>query len=174
MSVLLNNAPLPMTDPIARPRRRDEFKPSQKDPLEGLLSDAWADYLSRLAQNVQASATRVSSSSPVNQAGSIAATDVSGGALKAGLYRLSYYARITQAATVSSSLDVTISWTDGGVAQSQTGASITGNTVTTFQSVTLFFHSDASAPISFSTVYTSVGATPMQYRLDVTLEVIDA
>jgi hypothetical protein len=174
MSFVLGNAPLPMTDPIARPRRRELFGEKRTDPLEGLLSDAWADYLSRLAQTVQHAATRISGVSRTEQAAAISATDISGGTLKSGLYRLTYHARITTASELDSSLIVTLSWTDGGVAQSQAGADITGNTTDTLQSASFLIHADASTPIRYATAYGYTGATPMQYRLDVVLEVIDA
>ena len=174
MTFLLNNAPLPMTDPISRPRRADEFRPGQKDPLEGLLTEPWAEFLSLMALNVQRSSTRLSSVSLTSQAASISATDLTNGAIKDGLYRVTYYARIMRAAGISSSLDVTLSWTDGGVAQSQTGASITGNSTTSLQSVSFLIHADASSPINYATVRVSAGVPSMLYRLDVVLEVIDA
>jgi hypothetical protein len=105
-----------------------------------------------------------------NQSASIGATDFSGGGLSAGLYRLTYYTRITQAATTSSSLTVTLDWQDGGVAPSISGAAITGNTTTTIQSNTVLVRIDGSSPVRYSTTYSSVGATPMKHSLYITLE----
>lgn len=172
-SFVLGNAPIPLTDAIARPRRRKHFRAGQDDPLEGMLTDPWTDYLTRLVTTVQAAATRVNSTAQTAQTGSIAATDISSGNLKAGVYRVSYYARITEPASISSSLQVTISWTDGGVAQSLTGAALTGNTSTTLETFSYLIHIDAGSPVRYAVAYGSAG-TPMQYRLDVVLEVIDA
>jgi hypothetical protein len=174
-SFLLGNAPIPITDPIARPKRRDKFGEKQTDPLEGTMSDAWVDYISKLVQTVQASATRISAASRTDEAAAISATDISNGGLKRGLYRVSYHARIIQAASVSSSLTITISWTDGGVAQSQSGAAITGNTTATRSTPAegdFLIHADTSSPLRYATAYASVGGTEMHYRLDVVLEVV--
>jgi len=171
MAFTIGNTPIPLSDPIARARRRSLFGPKEDDPLEGTLTDAWVDWFSRLSETVANAATRVFSASLTAQAASIAATDISNGALQRGVYRVSYYARITTPASIGSSLDTTISWTDGTVAQSITGGSLTGNTVTTLETFTYLIHIDGGTPVRYSTVYTSVG-TPMQYRLDVSLELV--
>ena len=92
------------------------------------------------------------------------------GRLQSGIYRVSYYARITQAAGVSSSLTVQFRWTDGGVAQTQTAAAITGNTTTSVQQDRLMVRTDRNTSIVFDTVYASTGAPVMQYRLNLALE----
>lgn len=108
------------------------------------------------------------------QAASITATDFSGGTLAAGLYLATYYARITQAATVSSSLEVAFGWTDGAVLQSFVGDAITGNTTATSQSGTVLLRTDAGEDVTYETTYASVGATEMEYSLDVVLLKVDA
>lgn len=169
---LLNNAPLPVTDRLTRAKRNEIYGPRQDDPHEGLIGDAWADFMSRLVQSVQHAATRISSVSLEKQQASIAASDLSGSSHRTGVYRLTWFAIVTTPGTVSSSLTVTVSWTTGGIAQSFSGAAMTGNTTTTHQSETYMVIADATAPIRYETVYASVGATAMQYRLVVTLEAI--
>ena len=137
---------------------------------DGLLSDTWRRFLADRFQELSDSPLRVGSVSLTAQAASISATDVSDGANDTGLYRVSYYARISRAATTSSSLTVTIAWTDGGVACSQSGVAMTGNTTATQQNGTLFIQADGLAAVNYSTTYASVGATSMQYGLSVTLE----
>lgn len=171
--LILGNAPIPITDPISR-GKRPEFGARQSDPLEGTMSDAWVDYMSRLVQTVQQSSTRIASTSALDQQFDISPNDVSNGVLKEGLYRITYYARITQAAGVSSSLEVSVSWNDGGVAQLQTGAAIVGNTPDTVQSATYLIHIDSASPVRYSTSYVSVGVPNMEYRIDVVLEVSQA
>ena len=90
--------------------------------------------------------------------------------IPAGIYRVSYYARITTPATVSSSLIVTISHTDRTIALTQSASAITGNTITTTQFGTLVLRVDRNSPVSYSTTYASVGATPMAYALDLAIE----
>ena len=68
------------------------------------------------------------STSPVSltaQGASIGVTAIPTSSLASGLYRVSYYCRITTAAGVSSSLIVTFSFTDGGVACSFASAALT-------------------------------------------------
>lgn len=89
----------------------------------------------------------------------------------ATLYRLSYYVRVVQPATVSSSVQVTLTWTDGGVTQTATGALLTGNTTTTLEQKTeLLVHVDPDTPVEVSTTYASVGADPMVYDVEVAYE----
>lgn len=106
-----------------------------------------------------------------DQAAAIAATPiVVVGRLQSGIYRISYYTRITQAATTSSSLTIVFNWTDGGVAQQVVGAALVGNTTTTLQQDRLMVRVDRNTSITYETAYASVGATPMQYRLHIALE----
>ena len=100
----------------------------------------------------------------------ISTTAIPTASLDAGLYRVTYAARISQAATTSSSLTVTISWTRSSVAMSFPGAAMTGNATTTFQSETKMIKIDAASPVSYATAYSSTGATAMQYELAVVLE----
>jgi hypothetical protein len=53
-------------------------------------------------------------------------TPLATGALSTGRYRVSYYARITTPATTSSSLSITLGWTNDGQACTQDGRSRDG------------------------------------------------
>jgi hypothetical protein len=173
-SFLLGNAPLPIADAIARPRRREQFGRGQADPLEGTMSDPWVDYMSRMASTIQQAATRIRSANLLDQGASIAATDISGTALKEGLYRFSFHARVTVAAGISSELTVTLSWTDGGVAQSEASKPQAGNTTDSRIHGDILIHIDAGSPVRYETTYVSAGPPEMEYRLDVILEVVQA
>lgn len=172
MTLALNNAPIPLSDPIARTRRAQYG--NKPDPLEGMVTTPWIDYLSRLVTVISQNPNRVNSVELTAQGASIGATDMSGGALNAGLYRVSYQARITRAGTVSSSLTVALAWTDGGVAVTFSYAAVTGNTTGTTDSNTRLIRIDGASPITYSTTYASVGATTMQHSLDLTLEIVKA
>jgi hypothetical protein len=169
---LLNSVPIPLGDPIAQ-RKRKEFG-TRTDPLEGLITRPWADWMTQQNTILEQAATRIKSVSLTNQSAAIGATDFSGGALSAGLYQVTYYARITQAATTSSSLTVTFDWTDGAASPSFSGAAITGNTTSTIQSETKLIRIANLSPVRYSTAYTSVGAQVMKYSLDFILTEISA
>lgn len=169
---VLNNVPIPLQDPISRPRRV-QFG-NRRDPLEGTLSDVWVRWFDQLGLVTEQAPSRIATVELTAQAASISATDMTDGTLSAGLYEVKFYARITQAGTVSSSLTVTLDWTDGGVTPSFSGAAITGNTTTTFQSETKLIRIDSTSPVRYSTTYASVGATPMNYSLDVVLNEVRA
>lgn len=92
-----------------------------------------------------------------------------------GRYRVSAYIVVTQAATTSSVLpSITLSWNDADNGQAQTlvlTPTNAGNVLTTSQFNDAFLSIGASAPLSFSTAsYASVGATPMQFAIHITVE----
>lgn len=106
-----------------------------------------------------------------NQSTSIGTTAITGEAITAGLYRVTYYARITIADGVSSSLTVNISWDDGAATCTHSFTAITGDTTTTTGSESYMVLIDAP-PISYSTTYASNTPGAMKYKLSVVLESI--
>lgn len=157
--MLLGNAPLPLRDRLVEPG--------------GFLTPAWLQYLTHLPQSLDAIPSRLATESLTVQSASVAASSI-GGTLQGGLYRVSYFAYVTQAATTSSGLIVTIGWTQDGIAKTISGADMTGNTTATVQSGSMLIRkgTNTAIPITYATTYASVGATPMLYGLDVTLEKI--
>jgi hypothetical protein len=138
----------------------------------GLLTEAWRQWFTRLPDTLSSIPSRINAAALTAQSASIAATDFSGGALLEGLYRATHYVRITQAATTSSALTVTFTWTEGGVAQSAVGVAVTGNTTATGQSDSALMRLDKGTVPRYATTYASVGATPMLYSFNVVLEKI--
>ena len=134
----------------------------------------WLQWFSRLPDTLESIPNVINVVSLTEQNTSLSATDFSAAILPEGLYRASYYARITTAAGVSSSLTIALAWTDGGVAMTLTGAAITGNTTATYQTSSIILHVDASTDITYSTTYASNAASAMKYRLDLILEKIKA
>jgi hypothetical protein len=164
------NFPMPLNDPIANPRRRG-LKPEDRDQNEGKLSDVWIPYMQ--SQNSISSTAIRQTTAPVSlsaQAASIGTTAIPTSSLASGLYRVTYYTRITTAAGTSSSLITTFTWTDGGISCSLSSAALTGNTTSTVGTGSALINIDASSPISYSTTYASVGAPVMAYSLYITLE----
>ena len=90
-----------------------------------------------------------------------------------GIYRIAWYEQITQAATTSSSLKATITYTSKGQVQTLTDpVALTGNSLTTQQSGSALVTIDGGTSVLVSTAYTSVGATPMHYTLAVSVELV--
>ncbi len=133
-------------------------------------SDTWRGWLLSLWQAVTQATTTIGDLSLTAQAASIATSTLKTTTRTAGAYRVNYYTRITQAASVSSSLQVTIGWTDGGQSCSQSGSALTGNTVTTTESGTVYLHADAGSTVTYRTAYSSTGGTARQYRVDATVQ----
>jgi len=127
-------------------------------------------FLDTLRSVMSAAAQVIASVSLTSQSATIATTDVPTSPLTEGLYRVTYSLRITQAATTSSSAQLTLGWTSNSVSSSQTFAAVTGNTTATQQSDTITVFSDAGTPITYAVVYASVGATPMLYSFNVLIE----
>lgn len=176
----MNQVTLPSGDPLVFPKEKKFGRyRTQLERVEDLLrnlflTDSWNQYFTQQGTDIEQAASRVALKSLADQSASIGATDVTDGTLPAGWYRLSYYERVTQAATTSSSLTFTAGWTDKGQAMSQAFAAITGNILTTYQEGSLFIYSDGASPITYTITYASVGATPMKYKLGVVLERISA
>lgn len=156
------------------------FTTAPLSPKEDLVdpkrkpTTSFLEWITALIGDVDASPARVETVSVENQGAAIGTTAIPTPALAAGLYRVSYYARITRAATTSSSLTISIGCTETAVSVTFSGAAMTGNTTATVQSGSVLIRIDASTPISYSTAYASSGGTSMVYRLDVVLEVVEA
>ena len=139
---------------------------------DGRLTDAWRNWFGRLPSTLASIPSILSTVALATQAASLSATSFQNYALLPGLYRASYHAQITRAATTSSSLTVAFLWTEGGIAQTATGDAIVGNTTGTGQSDQYLILVDAGTAVQYQTTYSSVGGTTMQYSLNVSLEKI--
>jgi len=137
----------------------------------GFLHREFVRFLSTLVEWLSRTTQELGAASEVDQAAAIATTDiVLARATQNGLYRVSYSLRISQAATTSSSAALTLGWTTNSVSCSQAFSAITGNTTATQTSDAITVLVDANSAITYSVSYTSVGATPMQFGVDVRVE----
>lgn len=151
----LNPLPLPIETPLVdRPNERGDQ----------LINFLWLQAFTTRDQQLADASKSVVKISRTAQAASLGATAISVGT-SAGDFRINLYARVTQAATTSSSLQPTFRWTEGGVAQSRTYTAATGNTTTTLIQDVFVITIDALSAVTYETSYASVGATPMQYSL---------
>jgi hypothetical protein len=133
------------------------------DPLAPDVS--WVEFFLNQEQLTK-QATRVVALAPLeNQSAAILTTPLATGALSTGRYRVSYYARITTPATTSSSLSITIGWTNDLQACTKTVGPETGNTRGSVLSGSLEIECDSPGVITYATAYVSVGGQVMIYKL---------
>lgn len=137
--------------------------------ITGHVTQAMRYWLLSLIDRINAGPQTVSSVSLTTQAASITTTAMPILVVLPGVYRLSMTTQVTQAATTSSSLIVTFGWTSG-VACTLSSAAMTGNTLATTTSLSAIIRVSNATTITYATTYASVGATTMQYQLDVVCE----
>lgn len=139
-----------------------------------LNADGWDQYFRSQQRAVQATAQRLKRVTLAGKSASIAPTVIPVSAIAPGLYRVTVYFRLTQAATVNSSLTVNIAHTDGTVACQFPGTAFVGNVTNRPQSFSVMLRSDQATSISFEVIYASVGAQPMLFDLELVLEALPA
>lgn len=145
-----------------------------RNPLavrQGYVAPIWETWLRTLWNALNRTPQVLVSQTWTAQAVRIATTTVLVAPVT-GLYRLSYVVRVTQAATTSSSLQVTLGWTDGGQALTMLGESLIGNTVTTSETLSVLVRADAKTALTVAASYSSGGTTPMQFGLSVVAEAL--
>ncbi len=144
--------------------------PPLTTPIAGnlFLTQNWADWgIIQALAFLQSVASVVAA--PVTLTGqhaSLGATAFNIKSVTAGLYRMGWTARVTTAASVSSSLTVSVAYTRLGISCTQTSAAMVGNSTSLPVSGEFILHSDGASPILFSTTYASSGSPAMSYELD--------
>jgi hypothetical protein len=159
--VALEFAPAPIRDPIAE---------QQGESGRLMLPRVWIDWFASLGLRVDQQTHTLNIQEEFNLSGAVPPTPIITGALSEGLYRVTYYVRITTPASTSSKLQISIGWTDDAVSCSVQAEELITNTVGTVQSQTLLVRNDQAAPITFAVDYTSVGGSAMQYNLFIMVE----
>jgi hypothetical protein len=102
------------------------------------------------------------------QAAAIPTTDLI--PLASGLYRVSYRFRVSTAAGVSSSLQLTVTTTEGGIPCTQSSPAYTGNATNAPQSGAFIVKADPSSPLAYSFSYASNPGSAMVFEADVRVE----
>jgi hypothetical protein len=165
----INPLPLP-PDPIAQPRRKN-VQVSKPDTDEGMVTDNWSHYFTALSQSVGQGASQIVTPIQLTTiAAAVPTTSIAPGQTAAGLYRLTYYMRCVVPAAISSSLQVTFTWSDHGTAQSKLFPAMTGNITTTHDSQTYEVYSDAAIPMTYALAYASNLAGTAQFEFYLTVE----
>ena len=140
-----------------------------QEHISGRVTRAMRYWLIALTDRLNTTPNLVASATASTQSASVSATAFSIASVDPGLYRLSMAARITRAATTSSSLTVTFGWTQA-VSCSAASAAMTGNTTATTGTFSVLVRVDKDSSLTYATTYASSGGTGMQYRFDVTCE----
>lgn len=144
-------------------------QPVLSSRISGRVTQAMRYWLLSMADRINGSPSIIATTSLTAQSASIAPTSFGILQVQPGVYRLSMAARVTRAATTSSSLTVTFDWTST-VACTTSSAAMTGNTTATTSSLTYLVRVDEATAITYATTYASVGGVTMQYQLDVLCE----
>lgn len=143
----------PMQTPLSEAINRDQ-----------MITKVWANWLRALVNRAQVAAYAVITVALTGQSASIGLTSLVPSA--SGLYRVSYRFRVTTAAGVTSSLQVSVATTEGGVTCTQSSAAYTGNATGAPQSGSFIVRADAATPLQYSSTYASNPVAAMIYALD--------
>ena len=151
-----------------------QLDPSSGQPLPtfGLSKDFGNWLQTSIVAGVANAPSLYPAVSLTNQSASIGVTPIPLPSLATGLFRITWYLRKTTADGVSSSIQLTISWTESSQALSISGAALATDAVTAVQSNSIMVLTDAASPISYSTTYASNTPATMKYRLTVLVEAV--
>lgn len=147
--------------------------PTRVPPLDGLpnpFAREWRNYFQELQNTGQAAPQILHEESQTAKTAAIATTPLPLPSVSAGYYRISVYQLITAAAVTSSSLQVTIAWTDQSLAVARTLPAITSNTLAANDEASFPIHVDNASPITYAVAYASNGVNQMTYNLGVLVE----
>ncbi len=137
-------------------------------PLAG--TRPFLDWLFSVTRRAETGGQRVAAITLTGQTASIGTSALV--PLASGVYQVSWRLRVSTPASTSSSLQLAIATTEGGVSCLQQTTPYTGNAATRPQSGAFLVHADANTPISYATTYVSVG-TPMAYEIDLVVELVN-
>lgn len=139
--------------------------------LPHLISDKWRQFLA--TQTAEATTVPAVTTVTVTAAtAAIGTTPISTlDPLSAGLYRVTTFLRIVTPASIASSAQPSVVFTDGGVVCTLTGTAVTGNTTASVGTNTFLVRIDAGTPISYAVAYAS-NAAGMAFDLRIVLEQI--
>jgi hypothetical protein len=149
-----------------------------REPLieeDGRIRQRWIKWLQSLRDGVDAAPTLETELVALTaQTATIGTTPIPSGTLSEGYYRVSVYLRVTTAAAVSGSVQVTIHHTSGGVACTEVGTLLNANATNVPQSDVFLVKVDGATPVSYSVSYASNPGAALAYELTVILERVSA
>lgn len=161
------------------PGAQENWVDAVKDPATGKtsfpLSQEAINWLLPLTNSVNAAPQQVGNFIDlVGVNAAIPPTDFSGGAIAAGLYLLSIWSRVETPDGASSSVQVTITYTSGGVVQTFVGTNVNGNTTTSKSQQSVPVWIDAGTSVTYETAYASGTPNAMEYALAIALQLVKA
>lgn len=154
-----------------------------KEPfkLRLLVKFEWIKWLQSVAKALNAAPLIVGNLWSIANVASIAAATIPVTATSTasapnqvgnGLYRISWYLRVSIPSSGTSTIQLILGWVSGGVTMQQVNAAVTGNATTSYQSGSIAVQTDAGSELTYQTIYGSIGITDMQYELYITVEEI--
>lgn len=141
--------------------------------LEGvpnLITEKWRQFFSDSTQQSNLAAA-ILTESVLNQTAAIPLTALDLTDLAAGLYRVTVYTKVQTPATIASSVQPEIVFTDGSDVCTFPGTANTGNAATSVTSDTFLIRITEGTPISYQTTYSS-NLAGMAYDLEIVVEQI--
>jgi hypothetical protein len=135
----------------------------------GLITRVWNAWLLALTTRISAAATVLRTTQLLAQVAAVVTT-AAYTTSAAGLYRVTYCLRVTQAATTSSSLTVTLGWVRSTVGLTLSGSALVNGGPASAQTQSMLVRADRASDLTFAVAYVSVGATPVKFELDVVVE----
>jgi hypothetical protein len=140
--------------------------------VTGFVSTYFRKWLLTLTDRLQRAAYVIANVYSLTGQNAALATHAVYTTTAAGLYRVSFVVRVTQAATTSSSLTVTLGWTRSAIALTAAGSAIVNGGVTSVQSGSVLMRAASATDLTVAVAYASVGATPMLWEIDVVVEFV--
>lgn len=166
------NAPPPLGDPIANPKRPEYG--NRADPLEGLVSQRWGDWFGQLVTMLGNQSGRLATVKLTGQdSNGIATTEIPAPPLTAGVYRISYYVRMDALDSINASVQPIFRWVWDSQARQYDGAAITTNTFAESGAASFLLQIDNNTVTTYETSV-SMGGLDGTYALTVVLEEVDA
>lgn len=167
----LDNAPWPGA--------QENWVDEVKDPATGKksypLSQEAINWLLPLTNSVNAAPEQIGDFVDLTgQNAAIAPTDFVGGDIVTGLYLLSIWSRVEVPDGVSSSVQVTITYTSGGVIQTFVGTNVNGDTTTSKSQQSEPLWIDEGTSVTYETSYSSTTPNTMEYALAIALQLVKA
>jgi len=158
---VLNYAAAPVRDAVSEPN---------PDTKKQMLTRPWVDWFAALGMRIDEQTRKLDVIEMYNLSGGFGVTPIPLSVADQGIFRITYYTRIMQQAATSSSVQVTIGWTDGAITCFQAFPPMTGNTQGTTQSNTIMVRNDQASPLTYQVTYASNAAGQMRYSLVIMVE----
>lgn len=138
------------------------------DGLPNPLNDKWRKWLAAIGTAID-QAPSIPVTVPLSITGAVGTTPFPIDTVRTGAYRINVYTRITVPATVNSSAQITIGWTEDGQTCTRPLTANTGNAVDSTESDVEMINVDGGTAITYSVAYAS-NAAGMQAKAVMVVE----